>query len=41
MPDCVTYAIIAEMEPIYEGVGRRARAELGAWSSKTWAGELG
>lgn len=28
MPD-VTYAIIDEMEAIYEGVARRARAELG------------
>ena len=29
----VTYAIIDEMEPIYEGLARRARAELGvtAW----------
>ena len=32
MPD-VTYAFIDEMEPIFEGVARRARAELGvtAW----------
>ena len=32
MPD-VTYAIIDEMEPIYDGLARRARAELGvtAW----------
>jgi hypothetical protein len=32
MPD-VTYAIIDEMEPIFEGLARRARAELGvtAW----------
>jgi hypothetical protein len=29
----VTYAKIDEMEPIYDGVARRARAELGvtAW----------
>jgi hypothetical protein len=32
MPD-VTYALIDEMEPIFDGIGRRARAELGvtAW----------
>ncbi|MGE3811184.1 MAG: hypothetical protein AB7I24_06525 [Candidatus Nanopelagicales bacterium] len=32
MPD-VTYAIIDEMEPIYDGIARRARAALGvtAW----------
>jgi hypothetical protein len=32
MPN-VTYAIIDEMEPIYDGLARRARAELGvtAW----------
>lgn len=32
MPD-VTYAVIDEMEPIFDGIARRARAELGvtAW----------
>jgi hypothetical protein len=35
MPD-VTYAIIDEMEPIHEGLARRARAELGvtAWACR-------
>lgn len=34
MPD-VTYAIIDEMEPIYEGLARRARAELGVTARGT------